>query len=249
MKAAVLYEPQKPLVIEDLKLLAPPKAAQVRVRRCCERRSCHSDLHAVITSVGMKMASPPPGAGRPPYLGGRDRGRSWRGRDFGERGRPRGATFRRMRPLPLLHARAGESLLRRDRRDSARCSTAPRVEQEDTEIFHFAYTSTFAEEAVVPESCAIKIRDDVPLDRACFVGRATMTGIGAAHQHGRERRGRGERRGNRMRWRGPQRNSGGGMSGRMTYRDRSSAEQTRTGKGLRRDACSQSLERPCLTRR
>ena len=48
------------------------------------------------------------------------------------------------------------------------------------EIFHFSYASTFAEEAVVPESCTIKIRDDVPLGRACFVGCGTMTGIGAA---------------------------------------------------------------------
>ena len=30
------------------------------------------------------------------------------------------------------------------------------------------------------ESCAIKIRDDVPLERACFVGCGTMTGVGAA---------------------------------------------------------------------
>ena len=30
------------------------------------------------------------------------------------------------------------------------------------------------------ESCAIKIREDIPLDRACFVGCGTMTGVGAA---------------------------------------------------------------------
>src|SRR6185437_1554501 len=55
-----------------------------------------------------------------------------------------------------------------------------RLSKNGTEIFHFAYASTFAEETVMPESCAIKIREDMPLDRACFVGCGTMTGIGAA---------------------------------------------------------------------
>jgi S-(hydroxymethyl)glutathione dehydrogenase/alcohol dehydrogenase len=55
-----------------------------------------------------------------------------------------------------------------------------RLQKNGTEIFHFAFLASFAEETVVPESCAIKIRDDMPLDRACFVGCGTMTGVGAA---------------------------------------------------------------------
>jgi S-(hydroxymethyl)glutathione dehydrogenase/alcohol dehydrogenase len=55
-----------------------------------------------------------------------------------------------------------------------------RLHKNGTEVFHFAFTASFAEETVVPESCAIKIRTDVPLVRACFVGCGTMTGIGAA---------------------------------------------------------------------
>jgi S-(hydroxymethyl)glutathione dehydrogenase/alcohol dehydrogenase len=55
-----------------------------------------------------------------------------------------------------------------------------RLQKNGAEIFHFAFTASFAEETVVPESCAIKIRDDMPLDRACFVGCGTMTGVGAA---------------------------------------------------------------------
>ena len=43
----------------------------------------------------------------------------------------------------------------------------------------FADLATFAEQTVVAESYLVKIRDDVPLDKACLVGCGVMTGIGA----------------------------------------------------------------------
>ena len=42
MKAAVLYEANKPLVIEDIKI-APPKAGEVRVK-VAANGCCHSDF-------------------------------------------------------------------------------------------------------------------------------------------------------------------------------------------------------------
>src|SRR4029077_20354772 len=39
---------------------------------------------------------------------------------------------------------------------------------------------SFAERTVVRATAAIKIPDDVPLDRACLVGCGVMTGVGAA---------------------------------------------------------------------
>ena len=51
MKAAVLYEPRQPLVIEDLQL-DPPKAAEVRVH-VAANGMCHSDLH-VMTGAAPK---------------------------------------------------------------------------------------------------------------------------------------------------------------------------------------------------
>ena len=46
---------------------------------------------------------------------------------------------------------------------------------------NFAYTTAyFAEYAVVPESTAIPIRDEMPLDRAALMACAVMTGVGAA---------------------------------------------------------------------
>src|SRR5437867_3530049 len=55
-----------------------------------------------------------------------------------------------------------------------------RLHKNGQEVYHFAYTASFAEETVIPESCAVKIRSDIPLDRACFVGCGVMTGVGAA---------------------------------------------------------------------
>jgi len=46
-------------------------------------------------------------------------------------------------------------------------------------IHHYLGVSSFAEEAVVPETGAIKIRDDAPLDTMAVVGCAVATGVGA----------------------------------------------------------------------
>ena len=39
--------------------------------------------------------------------------------------------------------------------------------------------ATFAEETVVPADAAVKIRDDVPLEKVCLIGCGVMTGVGA----------------------------------------------------------------------
>ena len=46
-------------------------------------------------------------------------------------------------------------------------------------LFHYMGTSTFAQHTVVPETGCVKIREDMPLDKACLIGCGVMTGIGA----------------------------------------------------------------------
>lgn len=46
-------------------------------------------------------------------------------------------------------------------------------------LHHYLGVSSFAEEAVVPASGAIKVRDDAPLDVIALVGCAVATGVGA----------------------------------------------------------------------
>ncbi|MBM3227189.1 MAG: hypothetical protein FJZ47_25770, partial [Candidatus Tectomicrobia bacterium] len=53
MKAAVLYEPKTPLVIEDLRL-DPPQAGEVRVR-IAANGVCHSDLHVMTGDMRMPL--------------------------------------------------------------------------------------------------------------------------------------------------------------------------------------------------
>src|SRR5438270_4448498 len=53
MKAAVLYEPRQPLVIEDLRL-DPPQAGEVRVR-VAANGACHSDLHVMTGDMRMPL--------------------------------------------------------------------------------------------------------------------------------------------------------------------------------------------------
>ncbi len=47
-------------------------------------------------------------------------------------------------------------------------------------ILQFGNLSSFAEQMLCPERALVKIRDDMPLDRACLIGCGVTTGIGAA---------------------------------------------------------------------
>ena len=47
-------------------------------------------------------------------------------------------------------------------------------------IQQFANLSSFAEKMLCPERSLVKIRDDMPLDRACLIGCGVTTGLGAA---------------------------------------------------------------------
>jgi len=54
-----------------------------------------------------------------------------------------------------------------------------RLSADGTQLHHFNSVSSFAEYAVVPESAAVAIRKDVPLDVAALVSCAVLTGYGA----------------------------------------------------------------------
>jgi len=55
-----------------------------------------------------------------------------------------------------------------------------RLHKNGQDIHHFSRTASFAEYAVVPESGAVKVRPDMPLDKASLIGCSVMTGVGAA---------------------------------------------------------------------
>jgi S-(hydroxymethyl)glutathione dehydrogenase/alcohol dehydrogenase len=166
MKAAVLREVNKPLLIEEV-TLDEPGPGQVLVKTAATG-ACHSDLHfieglwpiplpavlgheasGVVEQVGPGVTYVEPGDHVillfVPFCG------TCR---FCTTGRPALCTEGRLR---------GQT-----------------IHIGDQAVRAFASMSSFAEYMVVPEGGLVSIRKDVPLDKAALVGCGVMTGVGAA---------------------------------------------------------------------
>jgi len=55
----------------------------------------------------------------------------------------------------------------------------PRLSQEGTPVQQFANLSSFAEQMLIHEHALVKVREDMPLDRAALIGCAVTTGVGS----------------------------------------------------------------------
>lgn len=55
----------------------------------------------------------------------------------------------------------------------------PRISQNDTPLGQFAQLGSFAEMMLVHEHALVKIREDMPMDRAALIGCGVTTGVGA----------------------------------------------------------------------
>jgi S-(hydroxymethyl)glutathione dehydrogenase/alcohol dehydrogenase len=180
MKAAVLRAYNAPLAIEDLALDAiGPSEVLVQTKAC---GICHSDLHCIegglpvppptvlghepagiVQEVGAAVTHVKPGDHVIGCLS------AFCGNcDYCTRGEPNlcggGATTR----LP---------------------DARPRISKGDETIHQFAHLSAFAEEMIVHENALVKIREDMPLDRAALIGCGVTTGLGAALNTARVRPG------------------------------------------------------------
>ena len=176
MKAAVYYEQNAPLKVEDVQI-DKPQSGEVLVKIAASG-VCHSDLSVMNGSIPFP---PPPavlgheGAGIVEEVGSAVTGvqpgdhviLSWRpscGRcNYCVTGRPQ------------LCQTAGMELMTGGLLDGT-----SRMHKGGTDIHHFTGVSSFAEYAVVPETGIVKIRSDVPLEAAALVGCGVMTGVGAA---------------------------------------------------------------------
>jgi len=54
-----------------------------------------------------------------------------------------------------------------------------RLTKDDQSLFQFANLSSFAEQMLIHEHGLLKIREDMPLDRAALIGCAVTTGVGS----------------------------------------------------------------------
>lgn len=172
VKAAVCYEPHAPLVVEEVEL-DEPREGEVLVR-IASAGVCHSDYHV------MKGEWNPP---LPMVLGHEGAGvveKVGPGVSLSQPGDHVILNFRpncgwckfctNGRPV-LCNGAASPRWVMFD--------GSVRLHKGAADIHHFARVACFAEYAIVPQSGAVPVRKDVPLDRACLIGCSVMTGVGA----------------------------------------------------------------------
>ena len=172
MKAAVLYEANQPLVIEEI-ATKKPAAHEVLIRTAIAGL-CHSDLHFIEGLYPHPM---------PVVLGHESAG------------------IVEQVGSEVSYVKAGDHVVTCLSVFCGTCDNcttgrpnlclntdvkmppgqARRLEWEKPEQLHtFANLSSFAEQMLVHENALVKIRPDMPLDRAALIGCAVVTGFGAA---------------------------------------------------------------------
>ncbi len=171
MRAAVMRERNAPLEIEDVRVDAPgPHEVLVRT---VASGVCHSDLHVI---KGDLPVPPPCILGHEPAGVVEAVGRDVRDVAPGDH------------VIGCISAFCGQCAYCLQGRPHL-CSggagarppeAAPRLSGEHGPLIQFANLSSFAETMLTHERCLVKIREDMPLDRAALIGCGVTTGVGAA---------------------------------------------------------------------
>jgi S-(hydroxymethyl)glutathione dehydrogenase/alcohol dehydrogenase len=172
VRAALLVREREPLVIDEVDL-DDPGENEVLVRLAATG-ACHSCLHSMDGSAE--------GTPLPMVLGDEGAG-------IVEKIGPRVTTLEPGDHVVLSWAPACGRCRWCLSGRPAICSNQPtfgylrdgrvRMHWKGQDVYHFGTVSSYATHQVIPEDCAIKIRDEMPLDVAALIGCATTTGIGA----------------------------------------------------------------------
>ncbi len=170
MKAAVLYEQKKPLVVDEIEV-DEPHAGEVLVRMAAAG-VCHSDLHVIegLWPAPLPLVMGHEGAGIVERVGdsvtlvapGDHVIFSW----VPSCGVCRNCVAGR----PYL-CTAGPLMAMKD--------GTTRFHKGNQRMFHQTAVSAFSEYTVTHETALVKIRDDMPLEKAALIGCGVMTGVGA----------------------------------------------------------------------
>ena len=168
MKAAVLREVGKPLVIEQLSI-GKPGPHEVLIRTAAAG-VCHSDLHFIEGSYTMPL---------PAVLGHESAGVV----------EQVGSEVRSVKPgdhvITCLSVYCGhceyclQGHMSLCRNPEVRTPSGPRLTKDGTLVGQFAQLSSFAEQMLIHEHACVAIRPDMPLDRAALIGCGVTTGVGA----------------------------------------------------------------------
>src|SRR5256714_9225352 len=176
IRAAVLEEFGKPLVVQDLEL-AEPRAGEVLVRlQACG--VCHTDLY---TASGAD-----PSGYAPAVLGHEGAGVVERVGEGVTSLAPGDHVVTLFSPqcrecVHCLDPRTNLCLAIREQQNLGYLPDGTtRLSSRGEPIRHFMGTSTFAEATVMPEIALAKVSPEAPLDRACLFACGLSTGLGAA---------------------------------------------------------------------
>ena len=175
-RAAVLHAPQTPLRIETITAASlKPRDVLVRIRAA---GLCHTDLEVIDGSLRypMPIVLGHEAAGVVEEVGPEARGvkpgdhvvLSWNPHC--------GHCFYCDRSLPILceeYLEQGPKAVRFDGESRARLA-------DGRDLKHLMFLGAFGEYCIVPDQQAIAVPKDLPFDRACLLGCAVMTGVGAA---------------------------------------------------------------------
>jgi S-(hydroxymethyl)glutathione dehydrogenase/alcohol dehydrogenase len=176
IRAAVLEEFGKPLVVQDLEL-SEPRDGEVLVRLvACG--VCHTDLY---TASG---ADP---SGYAPAVLGHEGAGVVEAVGPGVGSLAVGdhvVTLFSPQCRECEHCRSGKTnicmAIREQQNQGHMPDGTTRLARGSEAVRHFMGTSTFADHAVVPEIALAKVSKDAPLDRACLFACGLSTGLGAA---------------------------------------------------------------------
>ncbi|KAI7805555.1 alcohol dehydrogenase 1-like [Triplophysa rosa] len=175
-RAAVAWEPNAPLVIEEIEV-APPQEGEIRIK-VIATGVCHTDLYHLFESQQKQ--------GFPTVLGHEGAGVV----------ESVGSGVTDFKPgdkvIPLFISQCGECRFCKhpktnqcDRNWSSKrydvmSDPTTRFTCRGKPILQFMGTSTFSEYTVLNQIAVTKIRDDAPLNRVCLLACGISTGYGAA---------------------------------------------------------------------
>jgi len=172
MKAAVMRANNAPLSIEEVSI-SKPGAREVLVRTAASG-ICHSDLHVIEGGLPMP---PPTILGHEPAgvvlaVGSEVREFAPGDHVIGCISAWCGSCANCLKGRPYLCS--GAETLQRGPEEE------PRLSKDGEAIPQFANLSSFAEHMLTHERALVKIRPEMPLDRAALIGCGVTTGLGAA---------------------------------------------------------------------
>ncbi|KAF3694155.1 Alcohol dehydrogenase class-3 [Channa argus] len=178
-KAAVAWEPGKPLSIQDVEV-APPRVHEVRIK-IVATGVCHTDWEYLYESgKGMKFRP------FPLVLGHEAAG-------IVESVGPEVTKFSPGdKVIPLFLPQCGEcerclspktNHCRKNWENTQMgvlADATSRISCKNQQLYQFLGVSSFCQYTVVPDTSLAKIRSDAPLDKVCLLGCGVSTGYGAA---------------------------------------------------------------------